>query len=251
VRVYLEAELGRLRNELESFAGRSISDEDLKKSIRVYNENRELMRELDRVRAADPSFLSAGQMTDLVLASCILPREEHSGLLRSLLKSRPDAGGAGPADAESVSVLLTGVMPRPAAILGMLEEVGVRVVGDDMGMGGLYYSVRVPEDPDPLKALAAGYTGYPACSTLHDGAADRGAALARRARETGAEGVLIFATKFCEPEYFDYPGLKEDLEKAGVPVFLLETELGLGVPGAIRTRVEAFVETLRAKKPSA
>ncbi len=251
VRIYLEAELGRLRTELEAFAGRSISDEDLKQSIRVYNENRGLMRDLDRIRTEDPAFLSAVHMTDLLLASCFLPREEHSGLLRSLLAARTDAGGSGPVPEQTVSVLLTGVMPRPVAIVDMLEEVGVRVVGDDMGMGALYYSVEVPDDPDPLKALAAGYTGYPACSTLHDGSRDRGATLVRRARESGAEGVLIFATKFCEPEYFDYPGLKEDLEKEGVPVFLLETELGMGVSGAIRTRVEAFAETLRAKKPSA
>jgi len=252
VRVYLAAELGRLKGELESLAGKRVSDEALGASIRVYNENRCLMRELDRVRAGDPAFLPARRMLDLVLASCFLPREEHSALLRDLLATRSgkDNGRkqdrAGPGT--GVPVLLTGIMPRPVAILDVMEEAGLRVLGDDMGMGSLYHGIEVPESGDPLQALAQGYTGYPACSTLHDPARNRGASLVRRARQTGAEGVLVFATKFCEPEYFDYPGLKEDLEKEGLPVLLLETELGMGVPGPIRTRVEAFVETLRGRR---
>ena len=59
---------------------------------------------------------------------------------------------------------------------------------------------------------------------------------------------MILATKFCEPEFFDVPRLKEDLEEAGIPCMLLETELGMASPGAIRTRVEAFVETLKEKR---
>jgi len=102
---------------------------------------------------------------------------------------------------------------------------------------------QIREDKGPADAiLAANVMCHIPC--LHAVAA--GAALLLK-----PEGVLIFATKFCEPEYFDYPGLKEDLEKEGVPVFLLETELGMGVPGAIRTRVEAFAETLREKKRTA
>jgi len=260
VRVYLAAELGRLQGELASLAGKPVSGDALRASIRVYNENRRLLREVDRVRASDPAFLTARQMLDVVQASCCMPRQEHSELLRALLASRsagvPGGGTGGEPRAQAgsagaVPVLLTGVMPRPAAIVDMLEEVGLRVLGDDMGMGGLYYAIEVPESgDDPMAALAQGYTGYPACSTLHDPGRDRGAALVRRARETGAEGVLVFATKFCEPEYFDYPGLKQDLEKEGIPVLLLETELGMGVPGPIRTRVEAFVETLKGRRPS-
>ncbi len=250
VRIYLEAELGRVKAELEAFSGKTISRDTLQESIRIYNENRRLMQEVDRMRGSDPSFLSARQMLDLVLSSCFLPREEHSELLRSLVASGSPGQGDGVqgVPAGAVSVLLTGIMPRPVAILDLLEEVGVRVLADDMGMGSLYYSIQVPEAEDPLRALAEGYTGYPACSTLHNRALDRSASLIRRVRESQAEGVLIFATKFCEPEYFDYPGLKEDLEKEGVPVFLLETELGMGVPGPIRTRVQAFVETLKGKR---
>jgi len=189
---------------------------------------------------------------NLVLSSCFLPREKHNDLLRTLLESRTKSAEAGvtgqTGGAGLVSVFLTGIMPRPVAIVDMLQEVGVRVLGDDMGLGSLYYSIDVPDCKDPVKSLAEGYSSYPACSTLHNRALDRAATLVQHVQAAGAEGVLILATKFCEPEFFDYPDLKDDLEKAGIPALLLETELGIGVPGPIRTRVEAFVETLQQKE---
>jgi len=191
-------------------------------------------------------------MTEVVLAASFLPREEHSLLVRALLGSASETGfedkEAAQGGADPVRVHLTGIMARPAAIPAVLEELGVRVVGDDLGLGSLYYATEVPEGGSPLADLAEGYLRYPPCSTVHPSSPGRATELIRRVRHTGAEGVLILATKFCEPEFFDVPQLKEDLQEAGIPSILLETELGMATPGTIRTRVEAFVETLKEKR---
>jgi bcr-type benzoyl-CoA reductase subunit C len=249
-RRYLRRELELLEAELEAFSGASIEDQGLRNSIRLYNESRRLMRDLDRTRAGNPNFLSNRQMTEVVLASSFLPREEHLLLLRDLHASSWDQEDreASPGGQEPVRVFLTGIMARPVAIPTVLEELGVWVVGDDLGLGSLYYSLEIPEEGPSRVDLAEGYLRYPPCSTLYPSSPGRSAALIDRVRETGAEGVLVLGTKFCEPEFFDHPQLKEDLEAEGVPSVLLETELGMTAPGALRTRVEAFVETLRAKK---
>jgi bcr-type benzoyl-CoA reductase subunit C len=249
-RSYLQRELELLEVELEVFSGASIEDQGLRSSIQLYNKSRRLMRDLDRMRAGNPNFLSTRQMTDVVLASSFLPREEHTRLLRALIASSPGLEGrAAPLGRqEAVRLFLTGIMARPVAISTALEELGVWVVGDDLGLGSLYYSLKIPETGPPRVDLAEGYLRYPPCSTQYPSTPGRAAALIDRVRETGAEGVLILATKFCEPEFFDHPQLKEDLEAQGVPSVLLETELGMTAPGAVRTRVEAFVETLRDRK---
>ena len=248
VRAYLKGELDRMTRELESFSGGSITGERLRTSVMIYNENRRKMRELDQRRSRNPSFLSAFQMAEIVLSSTFLPKEEHSTLVQALLDARADIPAGDSGGGEEVRVFLTGIMPRPLAIASMLKEVGFHVLGDDLGLGGLYYSVEFPDTGDPYQDLMEGYLGYPPCSTLHNPSASRSDALVERVRDRGAEGVLIFATKFCEPEFFDFPYLKEDLEKQGIPVLLLETELGMGLSGQIRTRLEAFQETLREKK---
>ncbi len=88
-RRYLQRELELLEAELEAFSGASIEDQGLRNSIQLYNESRRLMRDLDRMRAGNPNFLSTRQMTEVVLASSFLPREEHlrspQGLARVLL----------------------------------------------------------------------------------------------------------------------------------------------------------------------
>jgi bcr-type benzoyl-CoA reductase subunit C len=251
-RRYLEREFERLRRELAVFSGSPVDPESLGRSIRIYNENRSLMRALDRRRTGHPGLLSAKQMMEVVLAASFLPKEEHSLLVRALLESLPEpdledekAAGGG---TDPVRVHLTGIMARPTAIPTILEELGVRVVGDDLGLGSLYYATEVPEVGSPLADLAEGYLRYPPCSTVHPSSPDRAAELIRRVRFARAEGVLILATKFCEPEFFDFPQLKEDLQEAGIPSILLETELGTASPGTIRTRVEAFVETLKEGK---
>lgn len=253
-RRYLERELERLRRELEVFSGASIDPETLCRSVRIYNENRNLMRALDEKRAGHPGMLSARQMTEVVLAASFLPKEEHSLLVRALLGAASETDfedkEAAQGGADPVRVHLTGIMARPAAIPAVLEELGVRVVGDDLGLGSLYYATEVPEGGSPLADLAEGYLRYPPCSTVHPSSPGRATELIKRVQHTGAEGVLILATKFCEPEFFDVPQLKEDLQEAGIPSILLETELGMATPGTIRTRVEAFVETLKEKKKS-
>jgi len=252
VRTYLEKELLRVQGELEAFSGQAVTAAKLRESIRLYNEHRRRLRKLDEIRARDPGFLTAVRMMEVVLSSTFLPKEEHLVLLEALLadaegSGRTGKGRGGTADRQ-VRVLLTGVMPRPATVAAMLEEVGFQVLGDDLGLGSLFYSLEIPDSGNPLRDLADGYLAYPPCSTLHNPAEQRSASLIRRVRAVGAEGLLIFATKFCEPEFFDYPYLKEDLEQAGVPVLLLETELGPGEPGQIRTRLEAFLETVRGKR---
>jgi benzoyl-CoA reductase/2-hydroxyglutaryl-CoA dehydratase subunit BcrC/BadD/HgdB len=251
-RRYLEREFERLRGELEAFSGVSIDPVTLRTSVRIYNENRNLMRALDERRAGHPGLVSARQMTEVVLAASFLPKEEHSFLVRALLEASSGPNledkGAAQGGADPVRVHLTGIMARPVVIPTVLEELGVRVVGDDLGLGSLYYAAEVPEGGSPLADLAEGYLRYPPCSTVHPSSPDRAAELIRRVQHTGADGVLILATKFCEPEFFDFPQLKEDLQEAGIPSILLETELGMASAGTIRTRVEAFVETLKEGK---
>ncbi len=251
-RRYLERELERFRRDLEAFSGVTVDEAALGKSLQVYADHRRLMRELDRARARHPGFLSARQTMEVVLSASFLPKEAHADLVRSLLASVPEAGsGAEKTPAQGrgpVRLYLTGVMARPAAIPAALEELGVWVVGDDLGLGSLYYAIEIPEGGSRQAALAEGYLRYPPCSTIHRPSPARATELIGRVRRRGAEGVLILATKFCEPEFFDAPQLREDLNTAGIPSILLETELGMAAPASVRTRVEAFVETLKEKK---
>jgi benzoyl-CoA reductase/2-hydroxyglutaryl-CoA dehydratase subunit BcrC/BadD/HgdB len=50
--------------------------------------------------------------------------------------------------------------------------------------------------------------------------------------------------KFCDPHAFDYPYLVAALDKAGISHLLIEVEDQPLAQGQLKTRLEAFLETL-------
>ena len=63
-------------------------------------------------------------------------------------------------------------------------------------------------------------------------------------REKKADAVVIFMMKFCDPEEFDYPIYKKELEAAGIPMLYLEIDQQIDSFEQIRTRVQSFTEML-------
>jgi benzoyl-CoA reductase/2-hydroxyglutaryl-CoA dehydratase subunit BcrC/BadD/HgdB len=86
----------------------------------------------------------------------------------------------------------------------------------------------------------------PPCPTR---AADQGARLAHLEAlfaRSGSRGVLVHVQKFCEPELFDVPAIRSTFAARGTPVLVLEGEMERQLSGQAETRIEAFVEMLRA-----
>jgi benzoyl-CoA reductase/2-hydroxyglutaryl-CoA dehydratase subunit BcrC/BadD/HgdB len=61
---------------------------------------------------------------------------------------------------------------------------------------------------------------------------------------SGARGVVFYVVKFCEPELFDLPDLRRELQEAGVPSMTVEVDLNDPLSQQIRTRLEAFLEMI-------
>ena len=58
---YLRGEYDRLRRTIEGVAGRAVSDDDLRRSLGVYNENRALLRRLYAIKRETPWKLAADE----------------------------------------------------------------------------------------------------------------------------------------------------------------------------------------------
>ena len=82
---YLRQEYGRMLRILESIGGRAVSDDDLRASMAVYNENRGLLRQLYAIKRDTPWLLPVDEAYILTCLAGMLPRREHNDLLRRLL----------------------------------------------------------------------------------------------------------------------------------------------------------------------
>ena len=126
-----------------------------------------------------------------------------------------------------------------------LSAAGGIVVDDSLHSGRSYFSYQVPQTPSPLEGLAEAFLHRDPCPTVYGREIDLADHLIDLARQAEAQGVVILLPQFCEIYAFDYPYLKERLEREELPHLMVETDHS-GASARVRTRIEAFVEAIRA-----
>jgi benzoyl-CoA reductase subunit C len=242
---YIRDELDRFKASLEGFAGVKIDNDSLLRSVQIYNENRALLRELYDLRRNKPGLISAAEVSSIVVAGMVMPKEEHSKLLSELLpklreKEAPSSTG--------VRVVLSGSVCEspPGDILDIIEEAGCVVVDDDLFAGARYFSWDLSVDGDPMEAIASRHLNMAiSCPTRIDQGSDWSDYLLKLTGSSRARGVIFIIVKYCQPHDMYYPYLKQKLQDAGIPEIMIETEHELLSVGQVKTRVQAFIEMIR------
>mgnify|MGYP003564721581 FL=1 len=241
---------GYLRGELEAFVaslgeafGRTLEPEKLLWALQQHEQADQLRRELLFRRRHFPG-------TDLELYQ-LLRRGEYLWVEDHLaeLRTAVDRLSGAPAR-EGIPVLVSGYVPEPMGILQVLNHAGAFIAADDYAAVGRRIAGRryyQSAGGDALEQVVARYLSYPPCPTRAADSSARVSYLLGLGKEAGVQGVVIHEIKFCEPELFDVPMIRGAFEEEGLPVLLLESELEAVVPAQIATRIEAFVELLRAR----
>lgn len=246
------AKVADLRRRLGELTGTPPTDADLRRSIALYNRDRQILRQIYELRRRGRIAITAAQMQVLVKSAMVMDVEEHLELLGEFMDvialddlERP--GG--------VRLHLSGHFchaPRPE-LLSLIESCGATVIDDDLYTGYRFISTDVHGDLDPEQALVGWYferNDKVPCSTRAQKTVDWETYLIDSVEESGAEGVIILLPKFCEPHMLYYPELRKALLARDIPHLLLETEHeGLPVE-TVRVRMEAFVERIKRGVPT-
>jgi bcr-type benzoyl-CoA reductase subunit C len=233
-----------LKAGLEDLTGHPIDDDAIRASIRTFNRNRALLRELYDLRRAGTAAITAHQMQLAVQSSMVMDKAQHTALLEELLT---DLRLRAVDQKRGTRVYLSGhfCQAPKANVLELIEDCGGIVVDDDLYHGHRYISTDVDEDGDPLDALARWYLARNLkipCPTRVDQNADWEGYLLGAMDRSKAEGMIVLMAKFCEPHMYYYPQIKEAFEARGVPHLMIETEHEMSSLEAVRTRIETFLE---------
>ncbi len=223
----------------------TVSDEALRRSLVLYNEIRDHLGALYRLRSRHPRLCSGADLHDVVSASMVMDRTGLAALLADLVgELSARAEGLGDDDTRKRIILSGGICSHPD-VYGIIEDAGGAVVWDDLCTGTRYFEGALDTTRPPLEAIAHRYVDTRVtCPAKHRSLTDRADSLAAMATEHRADGVVFLLLKFCDPHAFDYPHLKERLDREGVPSMLVEIEDTLPPAGQLMTRFEAFVESL-------
>jgi benzoyl-CoA reductase subunit C len=237
------------KRAVEGYIGNEIPPEALSNSIRVYNENRSLLKELYNLRRKEYGLVPCKQAYEAVLSSFITPKELHSSLLTDFIsdaKSRLSANQP-PEKSSKVRLHISGSLVTDIDFYDMIDEYGGDVVSDDLCTGTRYYWDNAIEgDSDPLNAISDRYFYKLPCACKHPNT-DRHEFIFDSVRQGDIQGVIFVMEKYCDAHLYDQPLLHEKLEKMNIPVLVIDAELGLSGQEQLRTRIQTFIDILKRK----
>ncbi|MEQ8174113.1 MAG: 2-hydroxyacyl-CoA dehydratase [Syntrophomonadaceae bacterium] len=246
-RLLFSNEIIELKHDLSQLTGREISDDDIHEQIVRYNAARKIIRNISELRKRDNPPISGREFLELVKAYYYVPLEK---LLDAYEKTYRNLSQINDNGFRPLRFMICGSITADGDyhLLDILEqEIGVRVVVEDHCAGLKPFYNTVNEDGDPFWALANGYLDQAPCfrmKTLEDNVNFAG----QLAREYRVDGVLYVYLKFCSCYGIAKKPFLDHFQSIGIPVFDLSKDYSGSDYGQIKTRLEAFVEVINARR---
>ncbi|MHC4937913.1 MAG: 2-hydroxyacyl-CoA dehydratase subunit D [Planctomycetota bacterium] len=240
---WLRGEYERMLEAIEEVAGRIVTTDDLENSIRVFNHNRALMRDLYAIKRETPWLVAADEAYVLVLLAGLMPREEHNDLLRQVL---PEIRERPLRQQDRIRVVFEGgFCEQPPLELVRLIGQSCYLVDDDLLIGLRWITEDVPAEQEPLLALAESYLERSSYSPVqHDLRKPKEKMLLERIRDARAEAAIVTAAKMCEPGLEEQVAYTRALDDENIPYFVSEFQESMTSFDQLEIQLETFVENL-------
>jgi len=240
----LTAQLLGLQAKLESFFGVTISREALSDAIKLYNRTRVLLGRASAMRGEDPPRATGSEVLALSVASASVPKDRFNRLLEQHLTELERRDPA-PASTGPRLLVLGGTLDEPG-YLELIESMGACIVADQLCWGSKSFADLADEEIDPIDAIARRMLEHMPCPRMLDQYPKRLANLLEAVKQYRVDGIICQRLRFCDLWGGETEMLQRSLkEEAGIPLLVLERDYAAasGV-GQLRTRVQAFLETL-------
>ena len=240
---YLRDEYRRVLNVIEQVAGKQVTEQDLRNSIAIFNENRALMHQVYAIKRETPWLLSVDEAYVLISIGGMMPREEHNALLNYVL---PLIQARTVKKQDKIRVVFEGGFCEQPP-LDLLRVIGQScyVVDDDLLIGLRWITGDVPTERDPLMNLADAYINQSSYSPVqHDLRKPKEKMLLERIRNSNAQAAIITAAKMCEPGLEEQVAYSKKFDELNMPYFISEFEEKMTAFDHIQIQLETFVENI-------
>lgn len=234
---YLE-QLKELASQMQEPFG-SLDYEKLRQSVEEGGKITSLLNRIYDMRAKGTLNASNEEFYHVIRQGEFLHSGDFILLLKNFMDRSEGESGKGPA------VVLSGILPNPPEILSFLDRSGVRVADDDLLSCGRRFSRASGRVDDPFVEMSEDYFSL-SCATRNATNMERIESLVQKVNRCNASGVLFNVVKFCEPELFELPLLLAAMEKEGIKTLVMESEPNQLFDGRLATRLEAFIEMIKA-----
>ncbi len=242
----------RVLDRLTEVFGVDTSDAAIRKAVEQHNEVCRIISEIREMRKADNPVITGYEfhILNLVSYTCpkalILPYLQET--LEELKKRKPDK-----VSPYRARVAIVGSEIDDPNLTKLIESCGALVVSDRYCFGSTpgREVIELKDDEDALTQICLHYMEVSECARYiaDEKVLQRRETADRLAKEFKAEGIIYEQMKYC-----DYWGFERALvshvmhDEYGWPVLSIDRLYNNGNSGQLRTRVQAFVESLEIKR---
>ena len=232
--------------------GIDVSDAAIRKAVEEHNRVCRVIRAISEFRKEAKPRITGYEFHVLCLATYVCPKyliiDKLEETLEEIRTREPDD------KPWRARVLVVGSETDDSGFIKLIEEQGAYVCCDRFCFGS--YPGRVPielnDEEDALRQVCRHYIRNCHCPRMMsmDKVYGRKQYVADLAKEYGADGVIYQQVKFCDPWAYERTLGSSMLHKDyGYPVLSIDRPYNVSSSvGQLRTRVQAFVESIEIKK---
>ena len=238
---WFRKETGELKHELEEQYQIKITNEQLENSIRIYNENRTLLKKIYDLRLENTPKLTAGEALQISLANSSIPKAMANKELKRLLTFLEEREGI---KREGKRILLSGSIVDDVEFLDLIENAGGLIVSDLMCFGFRNSIDNVDLQGDPLEQISRRTYFRMSCPRMMDDHEKRWQFLKKEIKRANVDGVILQRINNCDLHGCDNMLFEHELKELDIPVFNIDREYFQTDSSRLQTRIEAFLEML-------
>lgn len=252
VRHYVKQMRVRLLDVMEKSYGIDTSDEALRRAVEEHNEVCRILTEIGQMRKADNPVITGYEYHVLNLVSYTCPKALILPYLRETLEEletrEPD-----PKPWYRARVAIVGSEIDDPSLTKMIEEAGAMVVSDRYCYGSTpgREVIELNDDEPALDQICRHYMEVSECARYisDEKVRQRRDTAERLAREFKADGIIYEQMKFCDFWGFERALVSHIMStERGWPVLSIDRPYNARTSGQLRTRFQAFVESLEIKR---
>lgn len=251
-RKIFEASIEALANDLEKLAqemsknyGVEINKETLEESIKKYNEFNTILKEISDMRKEKNPRITGAEWHTVYAATRVAPMDlliKPLKALKKALEKRTPMEKTGP------RIMVMGSHLDNPEFTRLFEEQGCTVVADRHCFGSLPGMEIIKTTGNPYRDLAVHFLEKSECPRMMEKSQDRIDHLMNWVEEYHVDGIILEVMKFCDLWGWEVLKLQEAAKKKGIPTVKFEREYQLTGEGQMRTRVQAFIESIHNKE---
>lgn len=242
----------KILDALTEVYGIDTSDAALRKAVENHNKVCRLITEIGNFRKEKNPRITGYEFHIICMATYVCPKDM---LLEKLEETLEEIKTREPDEKPKyrARVVVAGSEIDDVDMIKLVEESGALVVADRFCYGSLpgREEIVLNDTEDVLTQICRHYMIHCMCPRHMDTPKmnRRKEYIDELAKEYHADGIIFEQMKFCDPwAYERMVGTYDLREKYGYPVLSIDRPYAVGSSGQVRTRVQAFVESIEIKK---